>query len=460
MSSDPRETINQSEMSVLQWLIIAIMFGLNSLDGLDILSISFAADGIAKEWGMERAALGVVLSMELIGMGLGSFFLGGLADKIGRRPTTLYCLVVMALGMFMVTTAGSIYTLSFWRIVTGIGIGGLLTAITAFSAEFSNVRRRHLCISLMAIGYPLGGGVVCGRIAAMLLAHYDWRSVFYLGASITALFIPVVFFLVPESIHYLVREQKPGALEKINKILRKCKHAAITALPHITETARRRSVADIFSPKFLKTTIIIAVTYFLHITTYYFILKWVPKIGTDMGFAVSSASNVLVWANVGGALGGTIFGLLTLKLDLKKLSIFILFFSAVFIAIFGHTPADLTMMSLLCMLAGFFGNSGIIALYAVVAHAYPTHARAFGTGFMLAIGRGGAILSPILVGLLLQMKMPLPSVGMIMSIGSLVGAAVLLFLKLKSGDTQDALHTEEMEKKSGLRPSQARNPSK
>jgi benzoate transport len=435
MSADPRDTINQSEMSLMQMLIIVIMVGLNSLDGFDILSISFASPGIAKQWGLDRTALGIVLSMELIGMGLGSFFLGGMADKIGRRPTALYCLMVMAFGMFMVTTAGSLVTLSFWRIVTGVGIGGLLTAITALSAEFSNLRQRHLCISLMAIGYPLGG-VVGGSIAASLLAKYDWRSVFYLGAAITAFFIPVVFFVIPESIHWLVREQPIGALERINRTLKQCGRSVISFLPQITEAARRKSAGDIFSPRFLKSTIIIAITYFLHITTYYFILKWVPKIVADMGFAVSSAGNVLVWANVGGALGGTIFGLLTLKFDLKKLAIGILFFSGVFIAVFGQSPADLRIMSLLCMLAGFFGNSGIIALYAVVAHSYPTHARAFGTGFMLTVGRGGAILSPILVGFMLQINMTLSAVGMIMSIGSLIGAGVLFFLKLQSGDSQ------------------------
>src|SRR5512136_2843430 len=99
MSSDPRETINQSQMSVLQMLIIVIMIGLNSLDGFDILSISFASPGIAKEWGVDRAALGIVLSMELIGMAVGSALLGGVADRIGRRPAILGCLAVMATGM-------------------------------------------------------------------------------------------------------------------------------------------------------------------------------------------------------------------------------------------------------------------------------------------------------------------------------------------------------------------------
>jgi benzoate transport len=441
MNTDPREVINQSEMSIYQMLVIFIMLVLNSLDGYDILSISFASKGIATEWGVTDKILGYVLSMELIGMGLGSFFLGVLADKIGRRPTALFCLAVMAFGMFMVPTSGGIIPLCFWRIITGIGIGGLLPAITALSVEYSSLSRRHLCISLMAIGYPLGG-IVFGRIASKLLALYNWRSVFYLGAALTVLCIPVVYFLVPESIHWLTRKQPGGALEKINRILKKCRQNTVGALPQLAQSIREKSVRDIFSPRLLKTTLIIVIAYFFHITTYYFILKWVPKIVADMGFAASSGGNVLVWANVGGALGGTIFGLLMLKFDLKKFSVGILFFSAVFIAVFGNTPADLKIMSLLCLMAGFFGNSGIIALYAVVAHAYPTHTRAFGTGFMLAIGRGGAILSPILVGYLRTMHVPLPTIGLIMCIGSLAGAIVLLFLKLKSGDSQEALEHE------------------
>ena len=53
------------------------------------------------------AALGIVLSMELFGMAVGSVLLGSLTDRIGRRPMILFCLVVMALGMFMVPTTTS-----------------------------------------------------------------------------------------------------------------------------------------------------------------------------------------------------------------------------------------------------------------------------------------------------------------------------------------------------------------
>ena len=95
-------------MSALQIFVVAVTIALNALDGFDVMSISFASPGIATEWGINRAALGIVLSMELIGMAFGSILLGRVADRIGRRPTMLVCLVVMALGMFMVTTSNGV----------------------------------------------------------------------------------------------------------------------------------------------------------------------------------------------------------------------------------------------------------------------------------------------------------------------------------------------------------------
>jgi hypothetical protein len=87
--------------------------------------------------------------------------------------------------------------------------------------------------------------------------------------------------------------------------------------------------------------------------------------------------------------------------------------------------------------------------------AYPTYVRAFGTGFMIGFGRGGSVLSPILVGFLLEMKMALSSAAMLMAIGSLVGAVVLSFLKLKSGDPSHGSHDTDEEKKALLEPSVA-----
>jgi len=131
---DPREILDTAPMGRLQIMVVGIMCVLNAIDGFDVLSISFAAPDIAREWGVDRAALGIVLSMELVGMTIGSIALGGIADRLGRRKTMLICMTIMALGMLITTTASGINELLVYRVLTGIGLGGLLAAITAQTA--------------------------------------------------------------------------------------------------------------------------------------------------------------------------------------------------------------------------------------------------------------------------------------------------------------------------------------
>ncbi len=430
MNSDPRQLIFSAPMSRLQIVAVAMTIVLNALDGFDVLAISFASPGIAAEWGINRAALGIVLSMELIGMAVGSVLLGNIADRIGRRKTMLGCLVGMAGGMFMATTVTGLVDLSIWRVITGLGIGGMLATINAAAAEFSNARRKHLCVSLMAIGYPVGV-VFGGTIAAQLLQSYDWRSVFYLGTTMTAICIPLVYLLIPESVHWLVYKQPKGALEAINRTLKRMGHAAIDALPAMPSRPAGRRISDIFAPELLATTLILAATYFLHVMTFYYIIKWVPKIVVDMGFMASSAATVLVWTNVGGATGGAILGILTMRYNVKALTIAVLLLSTVMIVIFGNTSADLTKLSLICAVAGFCTNAGIVGLYAIFAHAYPTHVRASGTGFAVGMGRGGSVLAPIVAGFLFEAGVTLPTVSIVMGLGSTLAAGMLMLLKLR-----------------------------
>src|SRR5437763_13843949 len=120
---DPKSMIDDGAMRVGQWLAVLVTVGLNALDGFDVLSISFASPGIAKDWGIDKATLGWVLSMELLGMALGSLLLGGVADKVGRRPTILGCLVAMDIGMSGAGYAQGVVGLFVWSLLAGIGNG-------------------------------------------------------------------------------------------------------------------------------------------------------------------------------------------------------------------------------------------------------------------------------------------------------------------------------------------------
>ena len=130
--------IDDSKLSPVQLGAIIICIALNALDGFDVLAISFASPGIAAEWGINHAELGVVLAMELVGMTFGSIILGGMADKFGRKPTIQICLILMTFGMFGAAFVDSISALLTVRFITGLGIGGMLASTTAMVAELAN----------------------------------------------------------------------------------------------------------------------------------------------------------------------------------------------------------------------------------------------------------------------------------------------------------------------------------
>src|SRR5690606_22136135 len=116
---------------------------------------------------------------------------------------------------------------------------------------------------------------------------------------------------------------------------------------------------------------------------------------------------------------------------LKGLTIAVLMLSTVMVTIFGNAPEDLARLSMICFAAGFCTNAGIVGLYAIFAHAFPTHVRASGTGFAIGVGRGGAVIAPIIAGFLFDAEFSRPTVSLIMGLGSLLGAGMLLLLKLR-----------------------------
>lgn len=424
---DVRRLLDEAPMGRLQIAAIILCIMLNALDGFDVLAISFASPGIAAEWGVDRAALGIVLSMELIGMAAGSILLGGLADRVGRKPTILLCIVIMSTGMLGAALSFSVLSLSVIRLITGLGIGGMLACTNAMVAELANARARSLAVAVMAAGYPIGA-ILGGSVASMLLVSGEWRDVFLFGAIVTAIFLPLTFFLLPESLGFLLQRRPEGVLDKVNALLRRMGHATVDRLPPVEEHAPKASLASLFTPGLARVTILLTAAYFAHIMTFYFILKWVPKIVVDMGYAPSAAGGVLVWANVGGLLGALLLGMLSWRIGIRALVITVMLASTAMVTFFGQGQSSLSGLSLVAAAAGFFTNAAVVGLYALIAQSFPTSVRAGGTGIVIGVGRGGAALGPIIAGFLFSLNVGLPMVAFSMSLGSLIAAGALFVL--------------------------------
>lgn len=427
MLRSPQTIIDEGRMGGWQIAAIAATILLNALDGFDVMSISFAAPGIAAEWGVPKDVLGWVLSMELIGMAAGSILLGGLADRIGRKPTIMGCLVVMTLGMALAPQSENVTQLSIWRLLTGLGIGGMLAALNATVAEFSNARYRNLVLPMMVIGYPLGA-FLGGLAAKALLTGGNWRDVFHLGAGLTACCLPLAFWLIPESPAWLNVKRPEGALHRINAVLGRFGLGRLDALPEPVREAGRSSLIEIFRPTMIRTTMLLTLAYLTHITAYYYFVKWIPKLVVDMGFDPGAGAGVLTNAMLGGAIGGGLLGITAMKIGMRKATIIALAGAFVMLNIFAMGNRDMAMLGWIAGLTAFFSNAAAVGFYALLATTFPPHIRATGTGFGIGFGRAGAAMGPALAGILFESGMGLQGVSLIISAGSLLAILCILLV--------------------------------
>jgi AAHS family 4-hydroxybenzoate transporter-like MFS transporter len=186
------------------------------LDGFDIQAVGFVAPALVGALHLERAALGPALAASLVGMAIGAASIGALGDRWGRRRTLLLSTALFGVASLLAATSSSVATLAVWRFITGIGLGGALTAATALIAEFSPRKLRSQAIGAVQIGVPIGG-MLGAMLAAELIPAYGWRSVFVIGGVLPLVAAAVMYFVLPESPRFLAT--RPQARESLARLL-------------------------------------------------------------------------------------------------------------------------------------------------------------------------------------------------------------------------------------------------
>ncbi|HXJ00086.1 MAG TPA: MFS transporter [Micropepsaceae bacterium] len=400
MTADARTLLREGPMSVFQIMVVVICTFLNMIDGFDVLAISFTAPVIAKEWGVNPATLGILLSAGLAGMALGSLALSPVADLIGRRTVVLLSTAIISIGMLGSAAASNVWELAGLRFLTGLGVGGVLASGNTLLSEYASDRWRDLSISAMVVGYP-AGAIIGGSISAYLIGAFGWRSAFIFGGLSSTALLPVLLYL-PESIDFLLAHNADDTLARVNRVMRRLGHPPMSALPQIApEEKSTRAVIGVFDAQFLKGTLLICLTFFMLMLSFYFVLSWTPKNMVDLGFTVQQGIFASVLLNLGGILGGLTFGYLAGKSHARKLAPYL--FVALFLGIvgFGALHAGLMTMMTGAFSVGFFLIGCMASLYAIVPRIYPASVRNTGTGLAIGFGRLGAVIGPYLGGLLI-----------------------------------------------------------
>jgi len=409
MKQDIRETINHGAMSRFQIAAITICIVLNMLDGFDVLAMAFTAPSISADWHLNGKQLGLLLSAGLFGMAAGSLFLAPWADRVGRRPVILLCLGMISGGMLLSAWAPGIIALAALRAITGIGIGGMLASLNVITSEYSSNKWRSAAISLQVTGYPIGA-TIGGSVAGVLLMHYGWRSVFVFGALVTAAMIPFVVVRLPESLDFLVARRGENALAKLNALLANLGHEPVAELPQQLNPAPGVATQSKFRSLFIGSlalqTLMIWASFFLVMLCFYFVLSWTPKLLVAAGMSAQQGITGGVLLNVGGVIGGALFGFISSRVDLKPLLWTSLALTSGLMLCFGLFASTLIAAFVIALLIGAGVFACMAGLYAFAPLLYPAETRVTGMGWSIGFGRLGAVLAPLAAGTLVDAGWP------------------------------------------------------
>jgi MFS transporter, AAHS family, vanillate permease len=437
MNVDIRKALDEGEMTRFQWAAVAVCVMLIMLDGFDVLVMAFTAAPISAEWKLSGAELGFLFSAGLFGMAAGSLFLAPWADRFGRQPIILLCLLLISAGMLASAMAQNGVQLGVLRAVTGVGIGGMLASVGVITAEYSSRKWRSTAIALQATGYPIGA-TIGGTIAAVLLGAYGWRSVFVFGGLATGAMTLVVLWRLPESVDFLIAKRPPKALQKLNALLKQMRRPELTQLPappvHEAAVARSGSFAGLFAPGLLGSTVLIWISFFLLMFSFYFALSWTPKLLVSAGLSTQQGVTGGVLMNIGGIVGGSMFGILAARLELGWLTASSMLLTACAMAAFGYFTSDLTLAFITAFGIGTFIFGSMAGLYSFAPIVYSAAVRTTGMGWAIGIGRIGAILAPIIAGVLLDRGWSPPHLYYAFALPLLIAIVMVLALHRNTGE--------------------------
>ncbi|AAT42916.1 MFS transporter [Picrophilus oshimae] len=340
-----------------------------------------------------------------IGMLLGGFSMGHLADTLGRKRLYEYDLSLTAVFLILTALSFNVYEFIIFEILAGIGIGADYPISSSIQAEFSprNTRGRFLIFNIFA--WTIGSIVFL--LLSIPIIHYtgayQWR--FMYG---TAAIIPLIVILsrrtLPESPFWLSHmNMKDKALEVSNRV----SSSIGIELNEIPKTeSGRSSFRDLFSNRYLKYTVFVSLAWFSYDIASYGVWEYTPSVF----FTGSSSIVASVFATIleeipvfAGFLICIYFIERAGRRDLEligfggaAISLFI------FEMIYGYVRIDIVFTFLAFATMHLFHNLGPTNItYDYPVEIFPTRIRSTAMGFATSISRIGAILGTIAFPLIL-----------------------------------------------------------
>ncbi len=358
--------------------VVASVTGL-TLEGMDIMFLSFAMSMIVAEFNIDFATGGMISAVTNIGMLLGGVLFGIMADKFGRVRVFTYTIFLFAIGTVLTGFATSIEEVYIYRFIAGLGAGGEYGIGMALVAEAWPKHKQGRASSYVSVGAQYGV-ILAALLSAIILPTLGWRALFFIGG------IPVIFaFIVRRNLNESPEWLKAQRANKAANIKEKGKLVQLFSSPRVTIT-----------------TITLAVMATVQIAGYNGLMIWLPSmLQESQGLSVSNSALWTISTAVGMIIGMLTFGIFMDKFGVKRAYGLFLLASAVAVFIYSYATGSVWVL-LGGAIVGFFSNGMFAGYGALISSFYPVQIRSTATNTIFNFGRAVGGLSPILVGFLLE----------------------------------------------------------
>ncbi|MEJ8862257.1 MFS transporter [Pseudomonas jessenii] len=425
---------NSFHRLILFWCLLILV-----IDGYDLAVVGAALPAIMKDMGIDPTSAGVMASSAMLGTMLGAIFLGTLADRIGRPKMIAICVALFSLFTAAAGFTTDPVSFTITRFIAGLGIGGVLPIVTAQMSDFAPAKLRARLVTLVFAGYSVGG-ILVALTGKQLIESHGWQSVFFL-AGLPALLIPFILKTMPESLAFMLKQDRQEELrvivKKVNPAFALLEQTVLVGNP--IETGSPSSpIKGLFTEGRSFSTVMIWVAFMSGLFMVYALNSWLTKLMGMAGHSLGSALNFVIVFNIGAIVGGLLGGWLSDKYNIKRVLVSFYLTGAVTLTVMGFTQHTVLLFVIVFIVGASTLGTQLIA-YAYAGSFYPSAIRSTGVGFASGVGRIGAIVAPVLIGFLVSLALPLEQNFMVIGSAGLVGAAAVTLINQARADSTKSI---------------------
>ncbi len=350
-----------------------------ALDGMDYMIYPLVIGAIMQQWSVSTGLAGAAATATLLCSAVGGWMAGFLSDRIGRVRTLQITIAWFSLFSLLCAFAQSFPQLMVLRGLLGLGFGGEWAAGAVLIGEAVRPRYRGRAGGCVQSGWAIGWGLAVlaqAAISTVLPPDIAWRALFAVGC-LPALLVLYVRRSVPEP---MVAQASRAAL---------------------ADSGVRPSLAGIFAPGIVRTTLIASLMCTGAQGGYYAITTWLPQfLRVTRGLTIIGSAGYLTLLIAGSFAGYLVGAWLADRIGRRMLFLVFSAGAVTMVLIYTQAPISNGMMLVLGFPLGFFASGYFSGMGSFLTELFPTPLRGAAQGFCYNFGRGVGALFPALVGLL------------------------------------------------------------